>query len=139
MFSNFVTIQHKYSFYDILFSHRDAETQGRSFLKAIDTPCNPGFHQGLAKIQQVPKLAPRQPQVRLNLLLVRRRHPFDRFQFQDNPAIDDDVCPEAFVEPDPFVLDRYRYLSLNLQPSILQLPDQNNLVNHFEKAGPSSR
>jgi len=44
-----------------LFSRRGAEALRVlrvSFFEAIDTPCDPGFHQGFAKIEQIPKFAP---------------------------------------------------------------------------------
>jgi hypothetical protein len=67
--------------WQMLFSRRDAEALRTSFFEAIDTPRDPGFHQGFAKIEQIPELAPCQSQICLDLLLVCRTYVLNGLQF----------------------------------------------------------
>jgi hypothetical protein len=125
--------------WNLFFSRRVAGAQ-RLFFKTIHAAGDSGSHDFFPEVQQVAELAAGQLQVRLNLLFVGRCHPFDRFEFQYHPALNDQVRPEAFVKLDALVRDRHRHLPNDLQPALRQLASQNDLVNRLKVAlteGPS--
>jgi hypothetical protein len=121
--------------WNLFFSRRGAGAQ-RLFFKTIHAAGDSGSHDFFPEVQQVAELAAGQLQVRLNLLFVGRCHPFDRFEFQYHPALNDQVRPEAFVKLDALVRDRHRHLPNDLQPALRQLASQHDLVNHLKDPRP---
>ena len=61
---------------------------------------------------------------------------FDRLQFDDQLAIDQQIQPKAFIERNTLILDGNRLLPLNQQPALFQNFGQHRLIYRFQQPRP---
>lgn len=87
----------------------------------MDDAGNPILQDRSVEIEQESNLPPTEPQVRQDLRLVHGKHLFNRLEFDDDSAIDENVKAISAIETQPFVLNRQSTLPLKRNLSQSQL------------------
>ena len=91
------------------------------------------LHHVLSEVQQVAELHAGKLQIGQKLLLVGIADPLNGLQLDDHFALDNDVCPEAFVETHAPAHDGNRHLAFRVEPSLPDLIQKDNLVDRLQK------
>ncbi len=94
------------------------------------------FDNGFPEVQEVSQLQTGEPEIGLNLFLVRRQDPLDGLQFQKHLLLNDNIGTESFIESNSFIQDWNRDLPFDLQTEIRQFPREDHLINSLQKSWP---
>lgn len=65
-------------------------------------------------------------------------HPLDRFQFDNDAVLDDEIRPKPFIETQALIHDRYRDLPANIKLLRPQLVCEHRFVNRLKQTRPKS-
>jgi hypothetical protein len=74
---------------------------------AVDQSLDAGFKLSGAKIEKIAETQIRQANIGQDLLGVHRKKRLDRFQFQENPILNNYICAKPFLEDKFIISDRY--------------------------------
>lgn len=112
-----------------------AKTRRREVRVTVDNSLDAFPEGGSSKIQKQPQRLLRQPQVSQQLLAMDGSKLLDRFDFDDQRALDDQVCPEALRENDAVIFNRDRHLPVDIEARFAEHRCKYRLVDGLEQTG----
>ena len=116
-----------------MISLRSLRLSERLFCESVHNPRNPISDQSHIEIDQEAQPFVCKPQIGVKLLLVNRSDLSERFDFDDDFVLNDQVRAKSHLKASSFINHRNRLLRGNLEASLLQLARQNGYVNGFEQ------
>jgi hypothetical protein len=110
-----------------------AETRRRGGFVAIHDSLKAIAEEAGTEVDEQSYREVQKSQIRKYLLPVGQCQLFDGLQLDDDQAVDQQIDPEATIETDALVLDRYPFVTLDRIATFFELTRKQNLINGLEE------